>query len=172
MMARVHSPARAISFGLRSLVLIGLVLIGLVSAGGLRADPAQAGGAIVDCCFFDGTCGLTSPDDCAMNGFDPGMGGCLGDGNGNGFDDACEQQNVGCCRENGTCVMLALDVCIQLVGSVGGLFCEGDTNMNNVDDACEAEAAAPALSPWALWVLAVLMVAAGGMLLVARPRRA
>lgn len=96
------------------------------------------------CCFDDGSCLTTTATDCAnQGGTFQGVGTvCLGDGNGNFIDDACEGvvQSGACCYQDGTCVTTTSAACAASGGSYqgGGTYCLGDTSpANGIDDACE-----------------------------------
>jgi hypothetical protein len=67
----------------------GAMLVGAVMA---ILFPLPASGQEVACCLPDGTCQLLLEEDCTnLGGFQPLGGVCLGDSDGNGVDDACEQ---------------------------------------------------------------------------------
>ena len=65
---------------------------------------------------------------------------CLGDADGNGIDDACEDAtNVACCLPDGSCIyVLSAGDCFLIGGWIppGGV-CLGDLDGDGVDDACE-----------------------------------
>lgn len=96
------------------------------------------------CCYPAGNCAvLTQPNCLATQGIYMGNGTvCLGDLNGNGVDDACEQvvPTGACCYPSGNCAVATQPAC---TGSGGfylgnGTACLGDVNPHNgVDDACE-----------------------------------
>ncbi len=94
------------------------------------------------CCFADGTCEILTEPRCRLfGGVYIGDGTvCLGDSDGNGFDDACEVQ--ACCFDNGTCVNLAPDLCTAFGGTLSGTgtTCRGDNDGNGIDDICETQA--------------------------------
>ena len=99
--------------------------------GGWDQGP---GTACVDmtiaCCFPDGSCWDVDPICCDDLGGVPGYAAmCLGDLNGNGIDDACEepQEPEACCFEDGTCQDLLPDDCVAQDGTpVGpGTMCTG-----------------------------------------------
>jgi len=57
--------------------------------------PTAFGQDEVACCLPDGTCQMLLPDDCTnQGGFQPPGGVCLGDADGNGIDDACEEETI------------------------------------------------------------------------------
>ncbi len=96
------------------------------------------------CCFPDGTCLVMTQVAClATTGNQYAGDGttCLGDNNGNGVDDACEQfvPTGACCFDNGTCLVRTQSACAAAGGtySTDGSVCQGDANQNGVDDACE-----------------------------------
>jgi hypothetical protein len=94
------------------------------------------------CCFPDDTCfDLFEPDCIAQGGDFRGSGTiCLGDNNGNGIDDACEEMTPGaCCFPDGLCTDLNEPDCIFQGGIYlgPGTACIGDNNGNGIDDACE-----------------------------------
>jgi len=106
----------------------------------ITGEPDETGA----CCFDDGTCLTTTVTDCSnQGGTFQGIGTvCLGDGNGNLIDDACEGVNpVGaCCYQDGTCVTTTNTACVNSGGTYqgDGTTCLGDNDGNGVDDACEA----------------------------------
>jgi len=87
--------------------------------GGVAAGP----GIVCEwetkaCCFDDGFCMEVDPACCeALGGWSSPMGEehCLGDLNGNGTDDACEEPEA-CCLEGGACVPLPAYQCEQMLG--------------------------------------------------------
>ncbi len=95
------------------------------------------------CCLPDGTCQMLPSDICLqMMGNPQGPGSiCLGDGNGNGVDDACEgaSEPGACCGPDGRCHMALENECLQQGGIFQGpgSMCLGDLDGDGVDDACE-----------------------------------
>jgi hypothetical protein len=94
----------------------------------------------VACCLTDGSCVDVDPLCC------DDLGGtisttspvCLGDGNGNTIDDACEVGGA-CCWTDGTCTMETEADCVNNGGDYkgDGTRCLGDINNNGIDDICE-----------------------------------
>ena len=80
------------------------------------AQPTEA------CCLPNGECVNTDPQTCQQRGGEPQGTGtkCLGDLNGNGIDDACEEptpETVACCLPDGQCVDLKPDQCMGRGGT-------------------------------------------------------
>ncbi len=92
------------------------------------------------CCLDEGRiCVYLPPSECeAQGGFPPPGGVCLGDLNGDGFDDGCVPVEEACCLPDGSCVYISPDECRAAGGfpPPGGI-CLGDADGNGVDDACE-----------------------------------
>jgi len=97
------------------------------------------------CCWADGTCSQTTSAFCTATGAGTYLGDntvCLGDLDGNGTDDACEQvTNTGaCCWPDGSCGsgITRMD-CVMGAGHYmgDGSVCLGDGNQNGTDDLCE-----------------------------------
>jgi hypothetical protein len=89
------------------------------------AQPTEA------CCLRDGTCIDVDSQTCLQRGGTPQGPGtkCLGDLNGNGIDDACEEptpETVACCLPSGQCVDLKPDQCMARGGTplAPGTKCE------------------------------------------------
>ena len=82
----------------------GILLAAVLLAATVPASSALA--QDVACCLPDGQCVyVIGLDECLMLGgyFPPGNV-CLGDGNLNGMDDACEHgTEAACCMPDGTC---------------------------------------------------------------------
>lgn len=93
------------------------------------------------CCLPDGACVTLPLDQCIeMGGFQPPGGICLSDADGNGVDDACEQEEKACCLPDGSCTYLLPFDCGAMGGFVpAGGVCLGDADGNGVDDACEQQ---------------------------------
>ncbi len=96
------------------------------------------------CCMPDGSCVQTDANTCMQTGgIFQGVGSvCLGDGNGNLIDDACEgaYPTGACCYQNGTCVTTTNAACAASGGAYqgDGTSCLGDISpANGIDDACE-----------------------------------
>ena len=97
------------------------------------------------CCFPDGTCSDMTQAACeALVGASYAGDGsaCLGDGDGNGVDDACEQlvPTGACCYPDGSCGVTTQANCeASPTNSYAGdgTTCLGDGNSNGVDDGCE-----------------------------------
>ncbi len=95
------------------------------------------------CCLPDGSCVMIPQPDClAQGGFLAPGGVCLGDNDGDGVDDACEDEDQACCLTDGSgqCIMTTAADCV----AQGGFFppggvCLGDNDGDGVDDACEDE---------------------------------
>lgn len=138
-----------------------------ITGGGLPQTGA--------CCFPTGTCAdLTEPDCNTQGGIFLGIGSvCLGDGNGNGIDDACEQVLGACCWPNGQCTLETQANCLNAGGDFkgNGVACMGDANGNGIDDLCE-EANVPTLSEWGMIALLLLLITAGTVAIVRRRKEA
>jgi hypothetical protein len=96
------------------------------------------------CCHEDGTCTQETQASCQAVPTNVYLGDgsvCLGDGDGNGVDDACEQvvPTGACCFADGTCAVTTQAGCALVSGQYAGdgTACQGDGNGNGVDDACE-----------------------------------
>jgi len=97
------------------------------------------------CCYTDPTgapiCALVPVGQCAAIGGTV-VAACLGDGNGNGVDDACEQpQEEPCCFTGPAgsliCALVPAGQCGPVYGGTVVPACLGDGNGNGVDDACD-----------------------------------
>ncbi|MHC5112139.1 MAG: hypothetical protein ACYTHJ_19945, partial [Planctomycetota bacterium] len=93
--------------------------------GGTPQGPGTAcAAATVACCLQDGSCVDVDPLCCDDLGgtVSPFSQVCLGDNDGNGVDDGCEQQQPlqACCRQDGTCVMLTHTDCVAIGGDPQG----------------------------------------------------
>lgn len=93
------------------------------------------------CCFSNGSCQDLDPFDCDdLGGYPLGPGTtCLGDGDMNGVDEACEVLGA-CCVSDGTCFDLDFPGCITKQSGIWrgpGTMCAGDNNGNGTDDECE-----------------------------------
>ncbi len=103
-------------------------------------DDACETGPFGACCFSDGTCAEHTQANCAIfGGTYVGDGtSCLGDGNMNSIDDACEATGA-CCFPDGSCAIMTEWICGTSGGDYGGddVACMGDGNGNGYDDACE-----------------------------------
>lgn len=111
------------------------VLVSLVGARTVYGGTVQA------CCLFSGGCLDLTPFDCdEQGGYAMGDGtACLGDGNLNGLDDACEISG-GCCLSDGNCVDDDFSGCVDKQSGLWqgpGTACAGDNNGNGLDDLCE-----------------------------------
>ncbi len=112
-------------------VCLSVVLFGAVGAALAQPVPEP-------CCLPDGMCLPLLPTDCQqLGGYLPPSGMCLGDGNGNGVDDACEQIMGACCLPGGACIDMDPNQCIMMGGFLSPIPCMGDLNSNGIDDACE-----------------------------------
>ncbi|MEW5924777.1 MAG: dockerin type I domain-containing protein [Candidatus Zixiibacteriota bacterium] len=95
------------------------------------------------CCLPGGGCTDVDPLCCdEMGGWasPTGAPACLGDGNGNGVDDACDILTGACCLEDGSCLELTMADCNAIPNSDykgDGTRCLGDNNSNGINDACE-----------------------------------
>ena len=93
---------------------------GILLLAGLGVLPGTA--QIEEACCLDGglTCVMLPPWDCtAMNGIPAGPGtNCLGDGNNNGIDDACEFSQIpaACCLPDGSCLEFDYNYCLAIGG--------------------------------------------------------
>lgn len=99
------------------------------------------GGTVQACCLTAGGCSDLTPFDCdEAAGYPMGDGtACLGDGNLNGLDDACEATG-GCCIADGACVNDEFSDCVEKQTGLWqgpGTACAGDNNSNGIDDLCE-----------------------------------
>jgi len=120
----------------------GTICLG--DADGDGVDDA-CGSAIVRgaCCSPDGLCAVMTPIGCETSGgLYLGNGTvCLGDNDGDGFDDACQKPSKrgACCWPDGSCSVVTQDKCVTNGGTYlgDGTPCLGDLNGNQVDDACE-----------------------------------
>lgn len=76
------------------------------------------------CCLPDGSCVMVDPLCCDEMGGAPspiGAQACMGDGNQNGIDDACEQLvPEACCLPDGSCLMVPPAICIGQGGTPQG----------------------------------------------------
>jgi hypothetical protein len=74
------------------------------------------------CCLPDGSCQDLDPLCCdELGGFvSPISNVCLGDGDGNGIDDACDLPTVACCLPDGSCADMPYDQCVGLGGDPQG----------------------------------------------------
>ena len=94
--------------------------------GGIPAGAATlCAGLTVACCFDDGSCMDVDAACCEVLGGWPSPFGepiCLGDGNGNGTDDACElvQEDQACCLPDGSCVDVTHNDCVDMGGDPQG----------------------------------------------------
>ncbi|MBU8933172.1 MAG: dockerin type I repeat-containing protein [candidate division Zixibacteria bacterium] len=111
--------------------------------GGVAQGAGTACTATQACCFLSGSCQDLDPLCCDdLGGWTEGVGSvCLGDGDGDGIDDACyPDPYIGaCCLPDGTCQELTSDDCLATGGAYMGDYtmCAGDHDSNGVDDACE-----------------------------------
>jgi hypothetical protein len=96
---------------------------------------------VVACCLTDGNCVEVDPLCCDdLGGFiSPWSNYCMGDGNNNTIDDACEEPAGACCHPDGVCTIETEPDCNNLTGDYKGDYtvCLGDFNGNNIDDLCE-----------------------------------
>jgi len=87
--------------------------------GGVPAGPDSVCEWVTEaCCFGDGSCMEVDGACCeALGGWSSPTGEehCLGDGNGNGTDDACEEPEA-CCLLGGGCTDLPAYSCEQMLG--------------------------------------------------------
>ncbi|MHC5109612.1 MAG: DUF7901 domain-containing protein, partial [Planctomycetota bacterium] len=92
--------------------------------GGVPQGPGTVCTAPEACCLQDGSCIMTDPLCCDDLGgtTSPFSNVCLGDGNGNGVDDACEQPQPpqACCLPDGTCAVMTHNQCVTLGGDPQG----------------------------------------------------
>jgi len=102
------------------------------------------------CCLPDGSCigSAISPCCNAAGGWYPQAGQCMGDGNGNGIDDGCEDplEPEGCCYPDGDCAVVLPDDCLAASGIPQGpgtgcyevdySCCLSDGTCNMVDWGC------------------------------------
>jgi len=101
-----------------------------IELGGIPAGPGTTcTGTMVACCFQDGTCQDLDSTCCEVMGgwISPYSTMCLGDGNSNGTDDACEDEvDQACCFPDGTCADMLSSVCISSGGTPQGpgTFCD------------------------------------------------
>ena len=95
----------------------------------LGGTPQSAGATCsavtAPCCMPDGSCQDLDPLCCDELGGTPspiGAPTCLGDGNGDTIDDACQviQQPQACCLPDGTCADLTHDACVARGGDPQG----------------------------------------------------
>jgi hypothetical protein len=102
---------------------------------GTSCTSAQA------CCLPDGSCQMVDPLCCDDLGGTPSSfsSTCLGDINGNGVDDACEEPNGACCYDDGTCTVETAADCANLAGDYkgDGTTCLGDSDGDGNDDICD-----------------------------------
>ena len=100
-------------------------------------------GPIGACCFdSNGSCELLAEYCCIeMDGRVSAAPRCLGDGDGNGIDGACEQGGLGaCCLENLSCTTTTEAECGILPNAMfRGVDkeCQGDSNDDGIDEECE-----------------------------------
>ncbi len=122
------------AFCLPRFLCLSVLLLGAM--GVAQAQPVPE-----PCCLPDGMCVDILPDECtSLGGYLPPGGVCLGDGDGNGVDDACEAEAPeACCTHEGKCHMELPNACLEQGGvpQGPGSMCMGDANGNGVDDACE-----------------------------------
>jgi len=97
--------------------------------GGTPMGAGSSCSAPLACCFPDGSCANLDPICCDDMGGSPsptGAQACLGDGNQNGVDDACEELvDEACCLEDGSCIDTDPATCLSMGGTPQGLgtFC-------------------------------------------------
>jgi len=101
-----------------------------IDQGGTPQGPGTMCTTPVACCLNDGSCIMVDPECCDdLGGYlSPFSAVCLGDNNGNGTDDACEEPapTGACCYDDGTsynsaCIVTTQDSCInQYFGSYQG----------------------------------------------------
>lgn len=119
------------------------------------------------CCYLDGTCANMTFTECIGSGGNYLGDGtaCSGDGDGDGFDDTCEQSMGACCYEDGVCTHETEPGCAHNGGTfmgVGTACSEVQCGTPNI----------PTMSQWGMLVLALLLVAAGTVAVVRRRRQA
>ncbi|MEW5795739.1 MAG: hypothetical protein AB1772_05200 [Candidatus Zixiibacteriota bacterium] len=119
----------------------GTVCLGDANGNGVD-DACEGVTPTGACCYPNGSCAVVTQAACVggpVQGIYLGDGTvCLGDANGNGVDDACEQvlPQGACCRPDGTCYVTTAGLCTgAYLGD--GTVCAGDNNGNGADDACE-----------------------------------
>jgi hypothetical protein len=85
--------------------------------GGTRLGPGSTCGGMQACCTQAGDCYMADATCCIFNGDTPQGPGtvCLGDGDGDGIDDACEDPEA-CCLPDGSCLMLFGAECMAMGG--------------------------------------------------------
>ncbi|MFH1700627.1 MAG: hypothetical protein ABIE07_08580 [Candidatus Zixiibacteriota bacterium] len=79
--------------------------------------------AVEACCFQDASCTNLDPLCCiSLGGIPDGTGSvCLGDNNGNGWDDLCEPDELeACCLPDGICTMDLAYICLYYGGTLMG----------------------------------------------------
>jgi hypothetical protein len=83
-----------------------------VAAGGTFAGGGSTCGAMIACCYGDGSvCENLHETCCPLDGGWPGYApACLGDGNGDGIDDACQLLGA-CCHDQGVCTLTEEEDC-------------------------------------------------------------
>jgi len=114
-----------------------------VDLSGVPQGPGTLCTQTQACCLPGGGCTDVDPLCCdEMGGWVSPTGApfCMGDGNGNGVDDACDVLTGACCLDDGSCVDLTMADCNAIPNSVymgDGSRCLGDNNNNGVNDACE-----------------------------------
>ena len=109
--------------------------------GAPQGSGTSCSGQTVACCLPNGMCMDLDPLCCddfggtisTISAF------CLGDGNGNSIDDACELPEGACCLPDNTCVVTDEPDCISQGGDYrgDGSVCLGDNDGDGVDDICD-----------------------------------
>ncbi len=123
---------------MKTITLVLLLLIAWIIVPDAEILMAQEIGA---CCSAEGVCVEMTEEECLAGGrywMGPGTV-CLGDGNENGIDDACEELPGACCFSDGSCQNLSGPECEAESGFWRGpsIECQGDNDGNGKDDACE-----------------------------------
>ncbi len=106
------------------------------SIGSLPGAPQPVNGE--SCCLPGGACFPTDPGTCnAIGGVGGGPGStCMGDLDGDGFDEACEPHS--CCLPGGACADLDPATCVAVAGKPGITpLCAGDLNGDGFDESCQ-----------------------------------
>jgi len=131
-----------------------------IVVSGIGCDQQVTG----SCCYDDGSCAVVNGSAECLSGGGTYQGDgtvCLGDGNGNSVDDACEGLwPVGaCCFGDGSCQLLTQAACLSGAGEFkgDGTQCLGDNNSNGIDDACEPAPLVPTLSEWGMILMGLLL---------------
>jgi hypothetical protein len=104
-------------------------------------DLCEGADMLGACCQSDGTCYRTSQAAClaASHEYKGHGSACVGDPDGDGYDNTCDAPPGACCLPNGSCVSVDAATCFGQNGDYlgDGTVCLGDGNTNGVDDACE-----------------------------------